>query len=115
MPQMELNSMGKRYQKEEIQMRQGSKVVCINDQFPTEILPFYTNLPIKDRTYIVRDLGIGVALNGEAGEVVVYLEAMPNPCSTTAPFPERGFNAERFRELEPPAEVEIEETVEASA
>lgn len=112
---MELNSMGKRYQKEEIQMRQGSKVVCINDQFPTEILPFYTNLPIKDRTYIVRDLGIGVALNGEAGEVVVYLEAMPNPCSTTAPFPERGFNAERFRELEPPAEVEIEETVEASA
>jgi hypothetical protein len=96
-------------------MRSGSKVICINDSFSTEILPFYTNLPIKDRTYIVRDLGIGVGLNGEAGEVVVYLESLPNPCSTTPPFPERGFNAERFRELEPPAEIEAEELVETTA
>ena len=96
-------------------MRAGSKVICINDSFPTDIIPFYTNLPIKDRTYTIRDMGIGVALNGEAGEVVVYLEAMPNPCSTTAPFPERGFNAERFRELEPPAEVEAEELAEMEA
>ena len=96
-------------------MRQGSKVVCIDDRFSTDILPFYTNLPIKDRTYMVRDLGIGVGLNGEAGEVVVYLDGLPNPCSKTPPFPERGFNAERFRELEPPAEIEAEELVEATA
>jgi hypothetical protein len=112
---MEQGRLDKGHQIEEGQMRQGSKVVCINDQFPTDILPFYTNLPIKDRTYIVRDLGVGVALNGEAGEVVVYLESLPNPCSTTAPFPERGFNAERFRELEPPAEIEAEELAEATA
>lgn len=112
---MEQGRLDKGHQIEEGQMRQGSKVVCINDQFPTDILPFYTNLPIKDRIYIVRDLGIGVALNGEPGEVVVYLEGLPNPCSTTAPFPERGFNAERFRELEPPAEIEAEELAEATA
>ena len=112
---MEQGRLDKGHQIEEGQMRQGSKVICINDQFPTDILPFYTNLPIKDRTYIVRDLGIGVALNGEPGEVVVYLESLPNPCSTTPPFPERGFNAERFRELEPPAEIEAEELAEATA
>lgn len=107
--------MDARHQIEEVQMRQGSKVVCINDSFPTDILGFYNNLPIKDRTYIVRDMGIGVALNGEPGEVVVYLEGLPNPCSTTPPHPERGFNAERFRELEPPAETEVEELAEAEA
>ena len=112
---MEQGRLDKGYQIEEGEMRQGSKVVCINDQFPTNILLFYTNLPIKDCTYIVRDLGIGVSLDGEPGEVVVYLESLPNPCSTTPPLPERGFNAERFRELEPPAEIEAEELAEATA
>jgi hypothetical protein len=96
-------------------MRTGSKVICVNDLFPKEIIPFYKSLPIKDHTYIIRDMGIGVAINGQAGEVVVYLEGMMNPCSTTPPFPERGFSAERFTELQPPAEVEAEELAEASA
>lgn len=96
-------------------MRAGSKVMCVNDLFHKDIIPFYKSLPIKDQTYTIRDMGIGVAINGQAGEVVVYLEGMMNPCSTTPPFPERGFNAERFTELQPPAEVEAEELAEASA
>ena len=96
-------------------MRQGSKVVCVDDKFSSEVLKFYVKLPTKDSVYVVRDIGVGVGLNGQAGEVVVYLESIENPCSTTPPYPERGFNAERFREIEPPAEVEAEELVEATA
>ena len=96
-------------------MRQGSKVVCIDDGFSPEIASFYNHLPIKDRIYVVRDIGIGVGINGEPGEIVVYLDGLTNPSSTTPPHPERGFNAERFREIEPPAEVEAEELAEAYA
>ena len=96
-------------------MRAGSKVICVDDRFPTEIILFYNHLPIKDKVYAIRGIGIGVALNGEAGEVVVYLEGLNNPCSTTPPHPERGFAQHRFREIEPPAEVEAEELAEAYA
>jgi len=115
MPKMEQGSVGKGHQKEEGQMRQGSKVVCIDDGFSPEIASFYDHLPIKDRIYLVRDMGIGVGINGEAGEIVVYLDGLNNPVSTTPPHPERGFNAERFREIEPPAKVEAEELAEATA
>jgi len=93
----------------------GSKVVCVDDRFPPDILAFYNALPIKDRQYVVRGIGIGVALNGEAGEVVVYLKELENPCSTVPPYPERGFAQHRFREIEPPAEAEVEELAEAYA
>ena len=112
---MEQGCVGKGHQKEEGQMRQGSKVVCVDDGFPPEIAPFYNHLPIRDRVYVVRDMGIGVGINGEQGEIVVYLEGLNNPASTTPPNPERGYNAERFREIEPPAEIEAEELAEASA
>lgn len=86
-------------------MRQGSKVVCVDDRFPTELLTYYNALPIKDRTYTVRGLGIGVDHKGEPGEVVVYLQELKNPCSTKPPHPERGFAQWRFREIEPPKEA----------
>ena len=85
-------------------MRSGSKVVCLDDRFPAEILVYYNSLPIKDRIYIVRDMGIGIGLDGQPGEVVVYLEGLENPGSSVPPHAERGFAQHRFAELEPPAE-----------
>jgi len=72
-------------------VRTGSKVVCVDDRFPPDIILYYNALPIKDREYRIRGIGIGISTSGEAGEVVVYLEGMTNPCSTTPPHPERGF------------------------
>lgn len=85
-------------------MRQGSKVICVDDRFPTDLLLHYNSLPIKDKVYVVRGLGVGISLDGQPGEVVVYLEGLQNPCSSVPPHPERGFAQHRFRELEPPAE-----------
>lgn len=85
-------------------MRIGSKVICVDDRFPTEILLFYNSLPIKDKVYLVRGMGVGISLDNQPGEVVVYLEGLNNPCSAKPPHPERGFAQHRFRELEPPAE-----------
>ena len=113
---MEQRGLGKRHKKaRQKTVTTGSKVVCVDDRFPSDILAFYDSLPIKDRQYTIRGIGIGVALNGEAGEVVVYLDGLNNPCSTTPPNPERGFAQHRFREIEPPAEVEAEELAEAYA
>ena len=85
-------------------MRSGSKVVCLDDRFPIDILVYYTSLPIKDRVYIVRDMGIGIGLDNQPGEVVVYLQGLDNPCSSVPPHAERGFAQYRFAELEPPAD-----------
>ena len=87
-------------------VRAGSKVVCVDDRFPPEILIYYNSLPIKDRTYVVRGMGVGISHKGEPGEIVVYLEGLENPRSAKPPHPERGFAQHRFREIEPPAEAE---------
>jgi hypothetical protein len=89
-------------------MVSGTKVICVDDRFPPEILLYYTNLPLKDRVYTVRDVEVGVGLNGEAGEIAVTLVELTNPSSKTPPHRERGFRVERFRELEPAVEVEEE-------
>jgi hypothetical protein len=88
----------------------GTKVICVDDRFPTEILIYYTNLPLKDKVYTIRDVEVGVGLNGEAGEIAVTLAEIANPVSEVPPHRERGFKVERFRELEPM--VETEEYVE---
>lgn len=87
-------------------MREGSKVVCVDDRFPVEIFIHYSQLPIKDKIYTIRGMGIGISTTGEMGEVVVYLSELKNPCSNKPPHPERGFAQWRFREIEPPAEEE---------
>ena len=90
-------------------MRQGSKVVCVDDRFPPDIFVYYDQLPLKDGTYTIRDIGVGISPAGEPGEVVVYLEGLHNPSSTRPPHPERGFAQWRFREIEPPkADAEVE-------
>jgi len=88
----------------------GTKVICVDDRFPPEILIYYTNLPLKDRVYTIRDVEVGVGLDGEAGEIAVTLVEIANPNSKMPPHRERGFKIERFRELEP--EVEVAEEVE---
>jgi len=88
----------------------GTKVICVDDRFPPEIFIYYTNLPIKDKVYTIRDVEVGVGINGEAGEIAVTLAEISNPVSSTPPHRERGFKVERFRELEP--EVEVAEEVE---
>ena len=89
-------------------MVSGTKVICVDDRFPIEILIYYTNLPIKDRVYTIRDVEVGVGLDGEAGEIAVTLVEIANPNSKMPPHRERGFKIERFRELEPAVEVEEE-------
>ena len=96
-------------------MRAGSKVVCVDDRFPAEALKLFKALPIKDRMYQIRSMEVGVNWRGEAGEVAVLLEGLINPTSSVPPYRERGFNQERFREIEPPAEVEAEQLAEAYA
>jgi len=81
-------------------MMSGQKVVCIDDKFPLGIEKFYVALPKKDVTYVVRDVSLGVNFQGQEGEIAITLVGLHNPKSTTPPFPERGFKAERFRPLE---------------
>jgi len=89
-------------------MTSGSKVVCVDDRFPPEIFLYYTNLPLKDRVYTIRDMEVGVGIDGQAGEIAVTLVELINPVSEKKPHRERGFKIERFRELEPAVEVEEE-------
>lgn len=99
--------MAKRAKKEgQKTVRTGSKVVCVDDRFPPELMLYYNCLPLKDRVYKVRGMAVGLSSQGEPGEIVVYLEGMENPKSSKPPHPERGFAEWRFREIEPPAEAE---------
>lgn len=81
-------------------MMAGQKVVCIDDKFPLGIEKFYVALPKAGVTYVIRDVTLGVNLQGEEGEIAVTLVGLHNPKSSTPPFPERAFKAERFRPLE---------------
>jgi hypothetical protein len=112
MPKVERKRMAERA-KEAMQV--GSQVVCVDDQFPKELSQFYWRLPIEGPIYVIREMGVGVSINGEPGEVYVLLEGIENPRSTQVPYPERGFNAERFREIEPPATDEVEAEAPAYA
>ena len=115
---MEPRSMAKGAKKgREKTVKVGSKVVCVDDRFPPDILVYYNSLPLKDRVYVVRGMGVGISHKGEPGEIVVYLEGLENPKSTKPPHPERGFAEWRFREIEPPAEAheELAELVGATA
>ena len=81
-------------------MMTGQKVVCVDGKFPMGIEKFYDALPQEGVTYTVRDVSLGINFQGEEGEVAITLVELINPCSSTPPYPERGFKAERFRPLE---------------
>jgi len=77
----------------------GDKVVCVDDKFPPDISKLYTALPVKDSTYVVRDIRLGINLTME-GDVSVLLIGLVNPKADSKANLERGFRADRFRPLE---------------
>ena len=103
-------------------MTVGQQVVCVDDRFPTPLAKYYTNLPVKGRTYTIRAVFLGrrvmhTAPGAADGEIGLLLQELVNP-----PDPrnkhgqELGFNSERFRplkELETNAEEKDAESVVA--
>ena len=77
----------------------GDKVVCVDDKFPPDISKLYTALPVKDSTYVVRDIRLGINLTME-GDVSVLLIGLVNPKADSKANLERGFRADRFSPLE---------------
>lgn len=95
-------------------MTTGQKVVCINDTFNAFVKAVYKQLPVKGRTYTIRQVFLGrekIVKGGDSATVGLLLEELINPPD---PFhagkEELGFSSERFAPLEelPPAEVEAE-------
>ena len=93
-------------------MVKGQKVVCINDSFKEFIRAIYLQLPVKGRTYTIREVFLGrekIVKGGESATVGILLQELVNPPD---PFhagqQELGFTSERFAPLEelPPKEVE---------
>jgi hypothetical protein len=94
----------------------GDKVVCVDDKFPPDISKLYDALPVKDSTYVVRDIRLGINLTLE-GDVSVLLVGLVNPKADSKANLERGFRADRFRPLdemrsEMTASKEVEEKIE---
>jgi hypothetical protein len=77
----------------------GDKVVCVDDKFPPDIGKLYDALPVKDSTYVVRDIRLGINLTLE-GDVSVLLIGLINPKADSKAGLERGFRADRFRPLQ---------------
>jgi hypothetical protein len=87
-------------------MRVGQEVVCVDDYFPGPLAKYYTNLPVKGKTYTIRAVFIGRrvmhtkpgAADGEIGVLLQELINGQDPRNKHGQ--ELGFNAERFRPLE---------------
>ena len=94
-------------------MTVGQKVVCIDDSAPAYLRAHYSSWIRKGTVYVVRGIFLGVDYqSANPGEVGVYLLGIHNPLSSMPPYPERGFNAQRFRPIEElPARVKKEEEV----
>ncbi len=93
-------------------MTKGQRVVCINDTFTELVRAIYRQLPVKGRTYTIREVYLGrekVVKGGDSATVGLLLVELSNPPD---PFhagrEELGFSSERFAPLEevPPEEVE---------
>jgi len=104
-------------------MVKGQKVVCINDAFKEFIRAIYLQLPVKGKTYTIREVFLGrekIVKGGESATVGILLKELVNPPDPFhAAQQELGFSSERFAPLEklPPKEVreEIGELVPAGA
>jgi hypothetical protein len=98
-------------------MKVGQKVVCVDDAAPAHLRQYYTTWIRKGTVYVVRGVFLGVDYqSANPGEVGVYLLGIHNPLSNVPPFPERGFNSQRFRPIEEKTvHVAQEEEVEVEA
>jgi len=87
-------------------MRVGQEVVCVDDYFPGPLAKYYTNLPVKGKTYTIRAVFIGRRVmhtkpGAADGEIGVLLQELINGTDPRNKHgQELGFNAERFRPLE---------------
>lgn len=95
----------------------GQKVVCINDDFTPVIKHLYRALPVKGKTYTVREceLGRGRVTSGQGGAnethyrvLLVELVNPPDPYVTGETI-EMGFRSDRFAE---PEQLENSEELE---
>jgi len=95
-------------------MTKGQRVVCIDDTFGALIKALYQQLPVKGRTYTIREVYLGrekVVKGGDTATVGLLLEEVVNPPD---PFhvggEELGFSSERFAPLEelPPEQEEAD-------
>lgn len=73
------------------------KLICLNDDFPTELAKIYTAFPIKGNTYTCRGLcpAIDIKMREEIG---VYLHEIINPRNSHGI--ELAYKADRFAPLE---------------
>ncbi len=99
-------------------MVKGQRVVCINDSFADFIKAIYAQLPVKGKTYTIREVFLGrekVVRGGDSATVGLLLEELVNPPD---PFhagqQELGFSSERFAPLEELPEEMVEEEAEAT-
>jgi hypothetical protein len=79
----------------------GQHVICINDKFHPGIAKLYTQLPRKDREYVIRDVRLGIQPGTRAGAVSVLLVGLINPKADSKAQLERGFDQDRFRPVDP--------------
>ena len=102
-------------------MTKGQRVVCINDTFNGFVKAVYTQLPVKGKTYTVREVFLGrekVVKGGDSATVGLLLVELTNPPD---PFhagkEELGFSSERFAPLEelPDEEAHADEAIEVGA
>jgi hypothetical protein len=93
-------------------LKQGQKVVCIDDRVTPKIRSLYVHWVTKGTTYLVRDVMLAQNSKGEWGEVGLTLAGLVNPTQSIPPYQELSYNSERFRPLEEkPAQVEELEEV----
>ena len=85
-------------------MVKGQKVVCINDRFGEFIRAIYLQLPVKGKTYTIREVFLGrekiVKATGTATVGILLAELVNPPDPFHAGQQELGFTSERFAPLE---------------
>lgn len=77
----------------------GTKLKCVNAEFPIEAKRLYQQLPQAGEIYTVRATFVGRNAKNEEGEIGVLLEEIrnqPDPAVKSEKKPELGFSSERF-------------------
>ncbi len=103
----------------------GARVICVDDVFPDWVRFVYTQLPVKDRIYTVREVSPGrgvfavirdgkIVPNGGGDmkpEIRVTVRELVNPPDPMNSRGELGFNAERFAMIDADEAVTVRELV----
>jgi len=91
-------------------MQKGSIVVCINDNFTIDNISMFNKMPVKGEEYMVREMVIigtskrpGVRLEEIYGKVIFFR------WNGASGYTEFHFKQDRFTEVLPPIEIEIDE------